>query len=240
MVNGSMDEAPICGSPAFGLKDIDYMVLHAPFHKIVRKGFARLLPIDRLSQEMGSEALSDAQVLSRETSAAHSSTRTVSSEPSTASKAMESGLLLASSDAFDSKVQPSMLLSQHCGNMYAASLYASLACLVEARGAGLEGKRIMLFAYGSGLASSAFTLRGRPSHSGFSLQRLAGQVDIGARLAARLEGSPAEFEKALQRLEARFGAHSFEPEASVADLLPGTFYLESIDDQYKRVYHRKA
>lgn len=44
------------------------MVMHAPYHKIVRKGFARLLPIDRLSQEMGAQALSDAQILNREAS----------------------------------------------------------------------------------------------------------------------------------------------------------------------------
>ena len=49
-------------------RDIDFMVMHAPFHKIVRKGFARLLPIDRLSQEMGEEALSSAQILDREAS----------------------------------------------------------------------------------------------------------------------------------------------------------------------------
>lgn len=44
------------------------MVMHAPYHRIVRKGFARLLPIDRLSQEMGAQALSDAQILNREAS----------------------------------------------------------------------------------------------------------------------------------------------------------------------------
>lgn len=66
------------------------------------------------------------------------------------------------------------------------------------------------------------------------------QVDLRARLAARLEASPADFDAALQRLEARFGARSFVPEASLADLLPGTFYLDSIDEPYKRRYCRKA
>lgn len=49
----------------------------------------------------------------------HGQQRGVSSEPSNASREMERGLLMASSDAFEAKVQPSMLLSQHCGNMYA-------------------------------------------------------------------------------------------------------------------------
>lgn len=53
---------------SFACRDIDNMVMHAPYHKIVRKGFARLLPIDRLSQEMGAQALSDAQILNRESS----------------------------------------------------------------------------------------------------------------------------------------------------------------------------
>ncbi|KAK9846939.1 hypothetical protein WJX84_005304 [Apatococcus fuscideae] len=184
--------------------------------------------------------MSEAQILNREASVVHGARREVSSKPSNASKEMERGLLLASSDAFEAKVQPSMLLSQHCGNMYAASLYASLASLLEARGSELEGKRVMLFAYGSGLASSAFTLVGRPTSSAFTLQRLAGQVDLRARLAARLEANPADFDAALQRLTDRFGAHSFMPEAPLADLLPGTFYLHSIDEQYKRKYCRKA
>ena len=46
----------------------------------------------------------------------------MSSEPSNASREMERGLLLASADGFEAKVQPSMLLSQHCGNMYAGEI----------------------------------------------------------------------------------------------------------------------
>ena len=57
------------------------MVMHAPYHKIVRKGFARLLPIDRLSQEMGAQALSDAQILNREASVVSFNSKSLSSCP---------------------------------------------------------------------------------------------------------------------------------------------------------------
>ena len=66
------------------------------------------------------------------------------------------------------------------------------------------------------------------------------QVDIKARLAARIEVSPADFTKFISRLEMRFGARSFHPEGAIADLLPGTFYLDHIDDQCRRKYCRKA
>lgn len=52
----------------------------------------------------------------------HGVRREVTSEPSNAAKEMERGLLMASSDTFEAKVQPSMLLSQHCGNMYAGTI----------------------------------------------------------------------------------------------------------------------
>ena len=48
-------------------------------------------------------------------------------------KDIERGLFLASAEAFKAKVQPSMLLSQHCGNMYAggAHFWAALICHLE-------------------------------------------------------------------------------------------------------------
>ena len=72
--------------------------------------------------------------------------------------ALEKQLLALSRDSYSAKVSPATLLPQHIGNMYTASLYAGLASLLYTQADALVGKRILCFSYGSGLASSIFSL----------------------------------------------------------------------------------
>lgn len=58
----------------------------------------------------------------------------------------------------------------------AASLHLGLASLVEAVGEGLEGRRILMYSYGSGLVASLFCIRGRAVPGKFSLANVASQV----------------------------------------------------------------
>ena len=48
---------------------------------------------------------------------------------------------------------------EYTGNMYTASLYASLLSLIHTRGDRLAGKRVMMFSYGSGLAATLFSIK---------------------------------------------------------------------------------
>ena len=60
---------------------------------------------------------------------------------------------------YAARVAPSMRCAARCGNMYTASLYGGLASLLASvESAELRGKRISMFAFGSGLASSFFTI----------------------------------------------------------------------------------
>jgi len=56
------------------------------------------------------------------------------------------------------KTHPYLNAARQCGNMYTASLYASLAVLVS-KGTLKVGDRIFLYSYGAGLIGSAFVLR---------------------------------------------------------------------------------
>jgi hydroxymethylglutaryl-CoA synthase len=70
----------------------------------------------------------------------------------------------AEADAsFAQEVAPSLRLPAQVGNIYTGSLWLSLASLLEAEAATLEGQRIGLFSYGSGCTAEFFagTLRGR-------------------------------------------------------------------------------
>lgn len=55
-------------------------------------------------------------------------------------------------------------------------MHASLAALVEQKGVELEGRRILLYSYGSGLAGTLFSLYARRVQGAFSLARLAESV----------------------------------------------------------------
>lgn len=74
-------------------------------------------------------------------------------------KEVEKAFVALSSADYKAKVVPSTMTSQKLGNMYSASLYGALASLLDtAEPSALQGKRIAMYSYGSGLAASFFTL----------------------------------------------------------------------------------
>ena len=81
---------------------------------------------------------------------------------------------------FDTKVEASMKCARRCGNMYTASLYGGLSSLVSSiEPKELLGKRISMFAYGSGIASSFFTIKVKGDTT-----RIKENLDLVERLAA--------------------------------------------------------
>ena len=58
----------------------------------------------------------------------------------------------------------------------AASVHAGLASLVEREGANLEGRRILMYSYGSGLAASLWSVVGRQVEGKFALSNVSSQV----------------------------------------------------------------
>ena len=58
----------------------------------------------------------------------------------------------------------------------AASVHAGLASLVEREGANLEGRRILMYSYGSGLAASLWSVVGRRVEGKFALSNISSQV----------------------------------------------------------------
>lgn len=64
--------------------------------------------------------------------------------------------------------------------IFAASLGMALASLIEAKGAGLEGSKILVFSYGSGLAAGMFVLKGRAVPGAFALHHLQSKVRLSS------------------------------------------------------------
>jgi hydroxymethylglutaryl-CoA synthase len=138
-------------------------------------------------------------------------------------------------------VGPSELLSRSIGNSYAAALHANLACLASSEGAGLAGKSIGAFSYGSGAIATMMALEGRavPQGQRFSLAAMAAQLRVRERLAARTECSPGEYAEAMAMRERAYGRLGSAPAGGLEHLAPGTFYLKDVTAAGVRSYGRK-
>lgn len=96
-------------------------------------------------------------------------------------KTVEKTFLGVAANHYTSAVVPSTDCVKRCGNMYTASLYGALASVLASNGAsGLEvGKRIGMYAFGSGCAASFFALRVVGSTAD-----IAAKMDLKNRLEA--------------------------------------------------------
>ena len=101
----------------------------------------------------------------------------------------------------------------------------------------LEGKRILMFSYGSGAVASMYVLKGRSGK--IALSSIRSTVDLSARLSKRVERSAAEFAEACDAREAAYGAAPLEPSGGVP-LAAGAFFLRGIDGRHRREYGRTA
>jgi hydroxymethylglutaryl-CoA synthase len=169
---------------AFSIDDVDYALFHSPYGKQAVKGFARLNFNDFLATPTLPRF---ANVPNPEgfLSATHAESLT--------DKNVEKTFIATSKASFAEKVDPSMACSRRLGNMYTASLYGCLASLLSTvEPAQLLGKRASMFAFGSGCASSFFTL-----HIKGDTSEIREKMNLLNRLADMKVVPPQDFVDAL-------------------------------------------
>jgi len=213
--------------PPLTLDAVDHILMHCPFCKLVQKATGRLAYNDLLNGVEGAQ----------ERYAALEPFRAMPREESLSSKELEKASVGASRELFEAKVSPGLHCARNVGNTYTASLYACLASLLSAGSPEeLLGQRVLLFSYGSGVASSMFVM-----HVKRPVDALARLLDLFGRLERRAKATPAEFSATLADRELSYGKVGVALRGSIADdwILPGTFYLESIDEVGRRAYARK-
>ena len=162
------------------IDDFDYMVFHAPTCKLVSKNYARLLYDDYVAAPT------------------HLAFETVPSElkdmdyaKSISDKTVEKTFLGLTKKKFQERVQPGLQTPTMCGNMYCASVYGSLVGLLSnVKSEQLQGKRVGIFSYGSGLASSLFSLQVKGDVSG-----IAEKLDLQQRLDTRRTVPPETYDE---------------------------------------------
>ncbi|KAK0770563.1 3-hydroxy-3-methylglutaryl coenzyme A synthase [Friedmanniomyces endolithicus] len=159
----------------------------------------------------------------------------VSYEQSMSDKTVEKTFVALSKKRFAARVQPSIEVPTMCGNMYCASVYSSLVSLLaNVSSADLQGKRLGIFSYGSGLASSMFSLRVRGS-----TEELREKVDLHKRLESRRVVKPEVYDEMCNMRERAHLKKNYKPEGSVETVFEGTYYLTGVDDMFRRSYEVK-
>ncbi|KAI1809693.1 hydroxymethylglutaryl-coenzyme A synthase C terminal-domain-containing protein [Poronia punctata] len=204
-----------------GLDRFDYMAFHSPTCKVVQKAYARLLYHDYLSNP---ENAAFAEV--------PGDIRDMDYEKSLSDKVVEKTFMGLTKKRYAERVTPAIQIATNCGNMYCGSVWSGLASLISHVDSNtIQGKRIALFSYGSGLAASFFSLRVTGS-----TEAISKSLDIANRLNARRGVSPETYEAFC---ELRHNAHlqkNYEPKGDVSTIVPGTYYLTKVDDMFRRFY----
>lgn len=163
-----------------GVERFDYNLFHAPTCKLVEKSYARLIYNDYLANP-DAEEFKDVPPEIKE----------LSYEKSVSDKSVEKTFMAIAKQRYLARVKPGIYVPTNCGNMYCGSLYSALVSLIgNVDGKELLGKRIGLFSYGSGLASSFFSIRVEKDTS-----ELAEKINLHPRLDARRVVEPKVFEE---------------------------------------------
>ncbi|KAF5205826.1 Hydroxymethylglutaryl-coa synthase [Thalictrum thalictroides] len=215
----------------FSMSDADYFVFHSPYNKLVQKSFARLYFMDFLRNA------SSIEEAAKEKLAPFSS---LTGDESYANRELEKTSQQVAKQLYDVKVQPTTLIPKQIGNMYTVSLYAAFASLIHNKHSALDGKRVVMFSYGSGLTSTMFSFQLREGQYPFSLSNIASVMDVTGKLESRQEVTPDSFIQTLQLMEHRYGAKDFVTSKDRSLLAAGTFYLTQVDTMYRRFYARKG
>jgi len=208
---------------SISLADFDYTVFHSPYGKQVQKGHARLLWNDFISNPQSPIFASIPD---------HSSILNTPYAKSLLDKGIEKTFINFAKATHATQVEPSMRCAKRCGNMYTASLYGGLASLISTKDAAeLLGKRISMFAYGSGAASSFFCIRVKGDTT-----EMKEKMNLLARLKDMRVVSCQTFVDALKLREENHNAAPYTPVGSIDNLWPGSYYLEAIDNKFRRKY----
>ncbi|ROW08478.1 hypothetical protein VMCG_03022 [Cytospora schulzeri] len=207
------------------LDRFDYMTFHAPTCKLVQKSYARLMYHDFLA-DPDSPAFADVP----------KEVRDMDYKTSLTDKVVEKSFMTLTKKKFQERVNPAIQVATMCGNMYCGSVWGGLASLLShVSSSDLDGKRIGLFSYGSGLAASfcSFKVVG-------STEQMSKVLNIPARLEARRKVAPETYDAMCNLRKKAHLQKDYKPEGDASTIAPGAYYLENIDDMFKRFYSVKA
>jgi len=214
------------------LSSFDAVLFHSPYCKLVQKSLARLSLNDYLDLPAEAKAEQHPEL---------EKMKDVKREDSYFDRDVEKAFMAHSLKTFEVKTKPSLRIATNVGNMYTPSVYGGLISFMVSKPIDqLAGNHIALFSYGSGMASSFYTIRiSDQCDTGSALFKFCQVLaDVQTRLESRQKLAPAQFEETLTLREKAIDSARFEPQGQVEGMFPGTWYLTNIDNMHRRTYDR--
>lgn len=208
-----------------GIEQFDYVCLHSPYGKLVQKGHGRLHYNDFRRNPSSSKFANIPQEI-----------KDLDPTNTYTDKVVEKTFLAHADAHYKSAVVPGSDCVKRCGNMYTASLYGALASVIANVGSDeIQNKRIGMYAFGSGCAASFFAIR-----VAGSTETIREKMQLGKRLAA-MDVAPCQaYVDGLKLREDNHNAIEYKPSGSLDNVWPGAYYLDHIDNLYRRYYKQKA
>jgi len=220
------------GKPSVSLASFDAVLFHTPYCKLVQKSFARLSLNDFLDTPREERCVKQPEL---------EQFNDVKLEETYFDRDVEKAFMTNSKTAFESKTKPGLKIATNVGNMYTPSLYGGLVSyMISDSLEELAGRTIALFSYGSGMASSFFSLRISSEFGPDSpLARFSECLsDVVDRLEMRHKVTPEQFVQTLRLREKAIDTAPFSPASDLDQLFPGTYHLQGVDDKHRREYSR--
>lgn len=135
---------------------------------------------------------------------------------------------------FAKKVQPSLYISKRVGNIYTGSLYSCLYSLLCKKEKEISGKNILLFSYGSGLCATM--LQAKVISNPLTSEQ---PIQLEKFFEGRIKFSAEDYSKIMKEKEIRYGNWKGKINTDLNMLSDHTFYLEEIDEKWRRFYKLK-
>lgn len=221
--------------PTFkGMLCLDGLLFHSPYCKLVQKSFARICFNDFLnaSAEERENLFPGLEKFAN-----------YKREDTYFDRDVEKAFMTYSKKLFEDKTEPSLHVARNVGNMYTPSLYGGLVSYLCSKSPKqLIGKKFALFSYGSGLASTMYSINiCNDMTAGSKLQNLINSLkDCLELLDKRVAVEPKEYERILDVRTKNYHTAPYKPSGSIDALFPGTYYLVEIDEKRKRTYERRT
>uniref|UniRef100_A0AAG5DI14 Hydroxymethylglutaryl-CoA synthase n=1 Tax=Anopheles atroparvus TaxID=41427 RepID=A0AAG5DI14_ANOAO len=212
------------------LDTFDAVIFHSPYCKLVQKSLARiglndfvLAPAEQRAQLFPGQCEQFASVRLEDTYF---------------DRDVEKAFMTQYAPVFEAKTKRSLHLASQVGNMYTPSVYSCLVSLLIGSDVDeLLGKRVGVFSYGSGLASSMYSISVTTDRE--QLTEFKRHLNyVQPLLERRTKVAPADFTELMAVREKNNHAAPYEPTGSVEVLFPGTYYLKTVDSMHRRTYER--
>lgn len=205
-----------------------YSAFHVPTCKLVTKSFARLLYNDFVSNPAAFKDKLDGATFDQISALTY--------EQSLTDRLLEKVFLGLAKEESAKRVTPALKVATNTGNMYTASCWSSLASVLFFVGnEALQNKRISVFSYGSGLASTFLSLKVVGD-----ISNITKVLDLENKLFKyRTKKSPQEYVDAIALREKAHLQKNFKPVGSLDDVASGAYFLTEVNDKFQRFYEVK-